>query len=149
KLLAIGLRKGDVIATSLPLLKEHVYLLYACHRVGILAAPLDLRLTAPEILSCFARVQPQAYFFLGQTPRQDFRPLIAQVMAGASSVRYWVQFQQEPELVMAGAVSITSFTNDLRWVFLKSTVLGTVRRARRAVGHRDPCLLVFTTGSTG
>ncbi len=149
KLLALGLRKGDVIATSLPLLKEHVYLLYACHRVGVLVAPLDLRLTVPEILSCFARLQPQAYFFLGQTPGRDFRPLIAQVMAGAPSVRYWVQFQQEPELVMAGAVSITSFTRDLRWVSLKSTVLGTVRRARRAVGRRDPCLLIFTTGSTG
>jgi acyl-CoA synthetase (AMP-forming)/AMP-acid ligase II len=35
---------------------------------------------------------------------------------------------------------------DLRWVFLKSMVLGTVRRA---VGRRDPCLLMFTTGSTG
>jgi acyl-CoA synthetase (AMP-forming)/AMP-acid ligase II len=149
KLLALGLRKGSVIATSLPLLKEHVYLLYACHRVGVLVAPLDLRLTAPEVLSCFARVQPQAYFFLGQTPGRDFRPLIAQVMAGAPPVRYWVQVQRESELVMAGAVSITVFMKDLRWVFLKSTVLGTVRRARRAVGRRDLCLLIFTTGSTG
>jgi fatty-acyl-CoA synthase len=30
KLLSIGLKRGDVVATSLPLLKEHIYLMYAC-----------------------------------------------------------------------------------------------------------------------
>jgi len=30
KLLSIGIKKGDVVATSLPLLKEHIYLIYAC-----------------------------------------------------------------------------------------------------------------------
>ena len=44
KLLSIGLTRGDIIATSLPLLKEHVYLIYACYRIGVIIAPLDLRL---------------------------------------------------------------------------------------------------------
>ena len=39
KLLSIGLKKGDVLATSLPLLKEHVYLCWACYRIGVIAAP--------------------------------------------------------------------------------------------------------------
>ena len=46
KLLSIGLAKGDIVATSLPLLKEHVYLIYACYRIGVTFAPLDLRLKA-------------------------------------------------------------------------------------------------------
>src|SRR5437763_199756 len=52
KLLSIGLAKGDIVATSLPLLKEHVYLIYACYRIGVIVAPLDLRLKAREIISC-------------------------------------------------------------------------------------------------
>jgi fatty-acyl-CoA synthase len=41
KLLSLGLKKGDVVATSLPLLKEHIYLIYACYRVGLIVAPLS------------------------------------------------------------------------------------------------------------
>jgi len=48
--------KGDVIATSLPLLKEHVYLLHACYRIGVIAAPLDLRLRAAELQACFEKL---------------------------------------------------------------------------------------------
>lgn len=44
QLLAAGFRKGDVLATSLPLVKEHVFLLLACFRIGVVIAPLDLRL---------------------------------------------------------------------------------------------------------
>ncbi len=47
-LLAKGFKRGEGVATSLPLLKEHVYLLHACYRIGVLAAPLDLRLRAGE-----------------------------------------------------------------------------------------------------
>lgn len=35
KLLSIGLVKGDIVATSPPLLKEHVYLIYACYRAAM------------------------------------------------------------------------------------------------------------------
>ena len=44
----MGLKKGDVVATTLPLLKEHVYLMYACMRIGAIFAPLDLRLKVEE-----------------------------------------------------------------------------------------------------
>lgn len=41
----MGLRKGDFFATSLPLLTEHIILEYACFRLGVIHAPLDLRLS--------------------------------------------------------------------------------------------------------
>jgi acyl-CoA synthetase (AMP-forming)/AMP-acid ligase II len=149
KLLAIGLRKGDVVATSLPLLKEHVFLMFACYRIGLVVAPLDLRLKAKEVQYCFDRIKPAAYFFLGQTPVADFRPLVQEVMAGSPYVRHWVQFQKEPELVIKGAVGITAFAGTIKRSYLMSLLTGSVRRARRAVDRRDPCLLIFTTGSTG
>ena len=149
KLLSIGLGKGDIVATTLPLLKEHVYLMYACFRIGVIVAPLDLRLKAKEVLYCFEKMQPKAYFFLGHTPVADFRPMVQEVMESSPSVEHWVQFQKEEELVIDGAIGITRFVKDIKLQFLKSMILGSVRRARRRVERRDPCLIIFTTGSTG
>ena len=149
RLLAAGLRKGDVVATSLPLLKEHVFLMFACYRIGLVVAPLDLRLKAKEVQYCFDRIKPAAYFFLGQTPVADFRPLVQEVMASSPYVRHWVQFQKEPEQVIKGAVGITVFAATIKRSYLASLLSGSVRRAHRAVDRRDACLLIFTTGSTG
>ncbi|MDA8125616.1 MAG: class I adenylate-forming enzyme family protein [Deltaproteobacteria bacterium] len=149
KLLSIGLKKGDIVATSLPLLKEHVYLIYACYRIGIIVAPLDLRLKAGEVITCMGKMKPKAYFFLGKTPVVDFRPLIGEVMAACPYIRHWVQFQKEPDLIMKGAVGITDFAKDIKKVFLLGLLTGKVRKARRAVGKRDGALIIFTTGSTG
>ncbi|HOP62455.1 MAG TPA: class I adenylate-forming enzyme family protein [Spirochaetota bacterium] len=149
KLLSMGLKKGDIIATSLPLLKEHIYLLYACYRTGIIAAPLDLRLKASEIQYCFDKIKPKAYFFLGKTPLADFRPIISEVMKGSPYVGTWVQFQKEPDLVIDGAVGISEYVKDIKKVFIKSIFTGSVKKARALVGKRDACLIIFTTGSTG
>jgi len=149
KLLAVGLRKGDVVATSLPLLKEHVFLMYACYRIGVVVAPLDLRLKAKEVQYCFDRIRPAAWFFLGKTPAADFRPLVQEVMASSPYVRLWVQFQKEPEGILEGAVGVAAFVRGIKRTYLLSLLSGSVRRARRAVERRDPCLLIFTTGSTG
>lgn len=149
KLLSIGIRKGDVVTTSLPLLKEHVYLLYACYRIGAIAAPLDLRLKTKEIQYCLDKIKPKAYFFLGKTPVADFRPMIKDVMEGSPYVKHWVQFQKEADLIMDGAVGITEFVQDIKKVFIKSLIFGSVRKARKLVDKRDACLIIFTTGSTG
>ncbi|MFX1540953.1 MAG: class I adenylate-forming enzyme family protein, partial [Promethearchaeota archaeon] len=150
KLLDIGLKKGDIVATSLPLLKEHIYLMYACYRIGVIFAPLDLRLKAQEIIRNFDKIHPKAYFFLGKTERIDFRPMIAEVMKKhKKSTKFWVQFQPEEDLIMDGAVGISEFTKDITEVFMKSFSTGVVEKAQDAVEKQDPCLIIFTTGSTG
>jgi len=149
KLLSCGFKKGDILATSLPLLKEHVYLIYACYRTGIIIAPLDLRLKAEEIIYCFEKIKPRAYFFLGKTPLADFRPIITQVMKSVSGVNLWVQFQKEPEFIMEGATGITDFAKDIKKIYIKNIFSGVVKKARSLVGKRDAALIIFTTGSTG
>lgn len=149
KLLASGFKKGDIIATSLPLLKEHVYLIYACYRTGIIIAPLDLRLKGEEIIYCFEKIKPKAYFFLGKTPLADFRPIIKEVMNAVSGVDLWVQFQKEAEFIIDGATGITDFASDIKKIFIKNLFSGAVKKARQLVEKRDPCLIIFTTGSTG
>jgi fatty-acyl-CoA synthase len=150
KLLSVGIGKGDVVATSLPLLKEHIYLLYACYRIGAIVAPLDLRLKAHEIDICFSKMNPKAYFFLGKTPVVDFRPMIAEVMKKhRDTCTFWIQFQKEEDLIMEGATGIQAFVKGIRAAFIKALITGNVKRAQAAVDKRDPCLIIFTTGSTG
>ena len=50
ELARMGFRKGDFLAASLPLLNEHILLEYACFRLGVIHAPLDLRLNPAEVL---------------------------------------------------------------------------------------------------
>ncbi len=149
KLLAVGLEKGDIVATSLPLLKEHIYLIYACYRIGVIVAPLDLRLKTKEVQYCMDKMQPKAYFFLGKTPVADFRPLVQEVMKSSPSVKIWVQFQKEEDQIIDGAQGITAFASDIKKIFIKSIFTRSVPRARKKVAKRDPALIIFTTGSTG
>jgi acyl-CoA synthetase (AMP-forming)/AMP-acid ligase II len=150
KLLSMGLRKGDIIATSLPLLKEHIYLMYACYRTGIIIAPLDLRLKAQEINRNFEKIKPQAYFFLGKTDRIDFRPMIAEIMKNHKDrCKFWIQFQKEEDLIMDGAIGITEFAKGIKGTYIKAMITGKVRKAQKQVNKNDSCLIIFTTGSTG
>lgn len=151
KLLKIGLKKGDIIATTLVLLKEHVYLMYACWRIGVIIAPLDPRLKLEEVDRCFNQMKPKAYFFLGKTPVNDFRPMVEELMKKHGSYcKIWVQFQKEPELIIPGAIGISEFAKDIVPTYLvHGIILGKVKRAKKKMNKRDPCLIIFTTGSTG
>jgi len=150
KLLSLGLTKGDIIATSLPLLKEHIYLMYACYRIGLIIAPLDLRLKAHEISRNFEKINPKVYFFLGKTERADFRPIVAEVMKEHESIcQYWVQFQKEEDLIMDGAIGISEFIKGIKGTYIKALLTGKLRKAQKNVQKQDPCLIIFTTGSTG
>ena len=111
KLLSMGIKKGDVVATTLPLLKEHVYLLYACNRIGAILAPLDLRLKVKEVDHCFRKMKPKAYFTLGKTEVADFRPILEAMIASHSkakggSCEIFVQFQKEDDLIVDFFLSI-------------------------------------------
>ncbi|MBI4892667.1 MAG: acyl--CoA ligase [Acidobacteria bacterium] len=56
-----GFRKGDFLATSLPLLNEHILLEYACFRAGVIHVPLDLRLSPAEIVRSLSLVRAKGY----------------------------------------------------------------------------------------
>jgi fatty-acyl-CoA synthase len=151
KLLAMGIKKGDVVATTLVLLKEHVFLMYACYRIGAIIAPLDPRLKTQEIDQCFAQARPVAYFFLGKTPLVDFRPMVEEIMKKHKDVcKHWIQFQKEDDLIIDGAVGITKWAADIKKTFIiQGLILGKVKKAQKQVDKRDACLIIFTTGSTG
>ena len=154
KLQNIGINKGDVVATILVLLKEHVYLMYACYRIGAILAPLDPRLKVNEVDQCFKKMKPKAFFCLGNTPVTDFRPIITEMIKkhgkeNGGSCENFIQFQKEKDQIVKGAVGITEFAKDIKKIFIKALITGKVKKAQKNVTKRDPILIIFTTGSTG
>jgi len=153
-LLDMGLGKGDFLATSLPLLTEHVILEYACFQVGVVAVPLDLRLKGPEVIRCLGLVRPKAYAFLGRTPLADFRDLGRAVRAACPFIRHMVQFSP-PEECIEGAVAAEAVAAKARGLAVAAAAdpasepAARLREAVAAVGEDDGCMVIFTTGSTG
>ncbi len=153
RLLDMGLKKGDRVATQLVLVPEHVILMYACFKIGVIIAPLDLRLKQEEIVRDINKIKPRAFFFLGNTPVTDFREIGKAVQQSCPEVKYLVQFTPDPKPgdIIQGAVSITEMMSKGRLLRLKLANLFRRRleKAYAAIDVRTPALIIYTTGTTG
>jgi fatty-acyl-CoA synthase len=125
----LGYRKGDFLATSLPLPNEHIVLEYACFRAGIIHVPLDLRLAPAEVLRCLGLIQARGFVHLGKTPTVDFSPLGAAVRQHCP----WVEHVWDAPQAMA--------------VFQQA--LQTPAPLEDTVDEHEGAQVIFTTGSTG
>jgi len=153
KLLSLGLQKGDRLATQLVLVPEHVIFMYACFKIGVIIAPLDLRLKADEIVRDVNKIEAKAFFFLGNTEVSDFREIGKAVQRNCPSVEHFVQFSEDngPGDIMAGASSIHHFMNKANLLRLKIADIfsGRLKRAYAQITPRTAALIIYTTGTTG
>ncbi len=154
-LLQMGLQKGDFFATSLPYLTEHIYLEYACFKIGVVHVPLDLRLKGPEVIRSLSLIQAKGYAFLGQTPLADFRELGKAVMAHCPFVEHFIQFSP-PQETIEGAKNAFALAAEAQALAVEaakdpagSAALAAYMKATAAVGADDGAQVIFTTGSTG
>jgi acyl-CoA synthetase (AMP-forming)/AMP-acid ligase II len=135
----MGFRKGDILAASLPFLTEHVLLEYACFRLGVIHAPLDLRLQPAELVRCLGLVRARGYAFLGKTPAVDFSALGEAVRGQCGFIEHFIQFSPPGE-VIGGAVSFAE-------VF--SRAMSPANPVLNEASPGDGAQVIFTTGSTG
>lgn len=153
KLLAMGIKKGDRVATQLVLVPEHVYLMYACFKIGAIVSPLDLRLKEDEVVRDLDKIKPAAFFFLGKTPVIDFMKIGEAVRDRCPYIKHLVQFTPNPkpgELVK-GAVAITDMMGKAGLISLKIKNIFTrgLEKAYSQIDKRTPALIIYTTGTTG
>lgn len=155
KLLDMGFRKGDYLATSLPFLTDHIFLEYACFKIGVIIVPLDLRLKPPEVIRSLSLVRARGYAFLGQTPNADFRELGKAVQAHCPFIEHFIQFAPAEETI-PGALCAFDLAADAQALAGQaladpehSPILATYREATAAVNENDGAQVIFTTGSTG
>jgi acyl-CoA synthetase (AMP-forming)/AMP-acid ligase II len=154
-LLRMGFQRGDFFATSLPYLTEHVYLEYACFKIGVIHVPLDLRLKGPEVIRSLSLVQAKGYAFLGQTAVADFRDLGRAVMAHCPFVEHFVQFSP-PEETIEGAqnafvlsAKAQALAKEAAQDPANSEILAAYAQATTRVDEHAGAQVIFTTGSTG
>lgn len=135
----LGFSKGDVLAASLPLLNEHILLEFACFRLGVIHAPLDLRLQPAEALRCLAMVQARGFAFPGKLGPADFGALGEAARRSCDSLEHLIQFAPAAECI-PGAIPFDD---------LMTRAIAGPRPIHSEVSEHDGAQVIFTTGSTG
>jgi len=142
-LLELGYKKGDCLVTALPLTTEHIILEYACFRIGVIFVPLDLRLSAPEMIRSIRQVQPKGFAFPGVIPLGDFREVGRAIGRECPFVEHKIQFSPREETIpeATAAADLFARASELR--------TGSEERVSCEQSENDAALIIFTTGSTG
>jgi len=143
----MGFRKGDFLAASLPLLNEHILLEYACFRLGVIHAPLDLRLQPAEVLRCLGLIRARGYAFPGRIAGVDLIALAEAARRSCDSVEHWIQFAPPGECGVPPVPGAVSFAD----VMARAGPRGHPGAAAvpSGVTELDGAQVIFTTGSTG
>ncbi|MCL6610574.1 MAG: acyl--CoA ligase [Peptococcaceae bacterium] len=152
RLLEMGIKKGDRVSTMLLMFPEHLILMYACFKVGAIAAPVDVRLKEQELVRDLDKIKPKAFFFHGSTPARDFREAGRAVRENCPYVEHLVQLSPvAPGEIIEGAVSFNDLFKPEALSALKSDADLSRRLAETYAGlnTRDAALIIYTTGTTG
>ncbi|MHA1438840.1 MAG: class I adenylate-forming enzyme family protein [Promethearchaeota archaeon] len=155
KLYNMGLRKGDIIATSLPFLYEHCVLGYACAKLGVIWCPMDLRLKPPEIMRNLGVLKEKLkmYCHLGKTVVANFGMIGAAVKKNNPWIEYVVQFSTPDDRYRKGIIPAYKIAEEAKNEIVESLKnpdsMKDFFTECSKVGEKDPILIIFTTGSTG
>lgn len=146
ELLGLGFKKGDFLATLLPLTVDHVLLEYACFKIGVIFAPLDLRLAVGEVIRVLEILRPRGFVCLGLAGSIDFRGTWKAVLESCTWIEH--RFAVSTEAI-AGTRPITEITARAEQAAENPQSSGALESALAAVTPDDGALVIFTTGSTG
>jgi acyl-CoA synthetase (AMP-forming)/AMP-acid ligase II len=146
ELLRLGFAKGDFLVTLLPMSVDHVLLEYGCFKIGVIVAPLDLRLSAAEVVRALEILRPRGFVALGVRAPFDFRELWRAMQEQCPWLQHSIAVDSEEAI--AGTQSYSS---------IAETALRTAMDASSAslpeiisdAREDDGALVIFTTGSTG
>lgn len=151
-LLRAGFRKGDCFATVLPLTSEHLFLEYACFKIGVIFVPLDLRLGAAELRRSLERVDASGLAFTKSPAVPDPELLLRDM--GSRALKMLVHFASEGDSI-EGTTPVSALLQDSRRLMDAGnegegrSLRETYNTSTAAVSENDGALVIFTTGSTG
>ncbi len=157
KLMDLNIKKGDIIISSLPLLLEHIFLEYACFKIGAIFCPLDLRLKPAEIITSINLLKTKAkmYVHLGDTAHAPFAKYAKLVQKECKFLNNFIQFSL-PENCNKNTISIFDFISDAKSMASKYFNINESSEKKKILAERkltltedDPILIIYTTGTTG
>lgn len=147
RLLERGFSKGDFFVSLLPLTSEHVFLEYACFRIGVIFVPLDLRLSPAELMRSLKILSPTGFAFVKAPCIPDAAALCAELQT-LFRIKITVQFAAPGECA-EGAVSIGELLGEAAQTAVRQELSRAFEEAAALVSENDGALVIFTTGSTG
>jgi acyl-CoA synthetase (AMP-forming)/AMP-acid ligase II len=129
-LLAAGLGTGDRVAILAGNCPEYFEIYFACARAGLIAVPLNYRLTTAEARQILAHADPQAFMVAAnyEARAQELRALLP-------AIKYtWVIGTQTSQ----GVQSYEQFI-----------AAASAEACESSANERDPFAIFFTSGTTG
>lgn len=148
RLLEHSYRPGDFLATMLPLTIEHIFLEYACFKIGVIHAPLDMRLKADEVIRSLGLIQAKGMMTLGRTPTCDFNPIAEAVRSSCDYVQHLVQFA-DAETRLPNTLDGRAFTEVSPATRDDASLAAQFQKITSKIQPTDGAQVIYTTGSTG
>jgi len=143
ELLRLGFAKGDFLVTLLPLTVDHVLLEYSCFKIGVIVAPLDLRISPAEVMQALEILRPRGFASLGVKAPLDLRPLWRAIQAQCKWIEHCIAVDSEEDI--PGTRPFASIAEAARL----AAAAEESALAEIDVSEDDGALVIFTTGSTG
>jgi fatty-acyl-CoA synthase len=153
RLRKMGISEGDVVVTQWLSYPEFFILTYACLTIGAIVAPLDVRLQSQEVIRDMQKIQPIAFFCMGNTPIRDFREVAKTVQKEIESVQHIVQWTPgaASEDILDECLNFEAlFARDALFELAEDeSLIRDVHEAYASLNTRTPQIIIFTTGTTG
>lgn len=148
RLIELGYRPGDYLATLLPLSVEHIFLEYACFKIGVVHAPLDMRLKPDEVVRSLGLIQAKGLVLPGRTPAADYTPVAEVVRTSCGYLEHLVGCTEDDPSA-AGAMTAKEFYDVGPATRGDPTLLKRFEEISRSIVPTDGAQVIYTTGSTG
>jgi acyl-CoA synthetase (AMP-forming)/AMP-acid ligase II len=148
----LGFAKGDFLVTLLPFSVDHVLLEYSCFKIGVIVAPLDLRLSPVEVVRALEVLRPRGFVCLGVKAPFDLRKLWRTVQAQCPWIQHSIAV--DSEVAIPGTQSYASIAEPALRSVKNANPEATADPAALPgiacdLTADDGALIIFTTGSTG
>ena len=131
---------------------DHVLLEYSCFKIGVIAAPLDLRSSTVEVTRALEILRPRGFVCLGKNAGFDFREMWHAVQMNCPWIQHCVAADSEESIPETR--SLTSLMENAWDAVINSLHASAAESSHMAsvssnVAEDDGALVIFTTGSTG
>jgi acyl-CoA synthetase (AMP-forming)/AMP-acid ligase II len=141
-LLAVGVVKGDRVATLQSPHPEYVVAWLATASIGAIWVGLNPRYQTAELMYVVQDARPTVLLTRTSIGDRDYHEEIAALASEGSTIKHVVAFDGNPS--PGNTIPMSTFLTAGEAIS-ESALLA----ARAACGGRDPCLIVYTSGSTG
>ncbi|HEX8924369.1 MAG TPA: class I adenylate-forming enzyme family protein, partial [Terriglobales bacterium] len=155
RLLEAGFEKGDSFATLLPLTSHHLFLEYACFKIGVIFVPLDLRLPPAEIFRSLTLVRAKGFAYLKMPGAPEIGPMLGQLQQ-TFSLKILIEFAAPMVTPTPGTVNLLELLGEAIQLVNPASaderakhLRAMLKQATNSVTENDGALVIFTTGSTG